>query len=106
MSKCKITKYLEKPLVLNKPLTKHLNLLSDSKGNYLKPYTEYTDKYGHSVDFACKKGTRFCYSYIWLEKILPGKVQKYKQVVFYVFLGTCDLTVRQGKYIRGMSGKF
>ena len=86
--------------MLNKPLTKQLILLSDSKGNYLKPYTEYTDKYGHSVDFACKKGARFCDSYIWLDKFLPGKVQKYKQVVLYVFLGTGDLTVRQGKYIQ------
>ena len=87
MSKRKITKYLEKPLVLNKPLSKHPILLGDSKGNYLKPYTEYIEKYGYSIDFACKKGARFCDGYIWLELDLPLKVQMYKQVVLYVFLG-------------------
>ena len=100
MSKAKFEKYLNKPLILNRPLRKQPILLSDSKGNYLKPYTEYIEQYGYTIDLACKKGARFCDSYFWLERNLARKVQNYNQVVLFVLLGTCDLTVRKGKYIQ------
>lgn len=99
MSSSKLKKFVDVPINCPGRLSKQPIIIGDSKGNYLKPHSDLITQFGYNIDFECKGGARFIDYYYWLQSNLRKKVNKYGQVVLYVFLGTCDLTVRKGKFI-------
>ncbi|CAC5379859.1 unnamed protein product [Mytilus coruscus] len=65
-------------------------ILSDSKGKYLKLQRNLPIESG--VRFWYKKGATTRDSYKYLEGQIDEAVRHYNNIVFYVWLGTCDLT--------------
>lgn len=100
MSQSKLQKYIDRPLYFNGRLTRQPILLSDSKGNYLKPHSDLITQFHSNLDIQCRGGARFQDYYCWLRSNLHKKVNCYGDITLYVFLGTCDLTLREGKYIQ------
>lgn len=90
--------YLDKPISFNGVLTKKPILLADSKARYIKAHESLIEQFGYSVDFNFFGGARFLDYYTWLQQNLASKVEEYGQIVLYVWLGTCDLTVKQTDY--------
>ena len=99
MSLSKIEKYLDRPLKTHKFQTKYGILLSSSKGNYVKPHSDILKSVNFDIEFACKAGGTFPYQFHWLKRNLPSRVSYYGRVVIFVWLGTCDLTVKTDQYI-------
>ena len=73
--------------------------ISDSKGNYIRNHSDLIEDFGYTIDFICKGGARFQDYYHWLTRNLHKKVHEFGNIVLFIWLGTCDLTSRQGKYI-------
>lgn len=99
MSENRLQKYIERPLSFPGRLRKQPILISDSKGNYLKNHSDLFDQYGYFVDFQCRSGARFGDYLSWLNYNLDKKVRQYGNIILYVWLGTCDLTFRKGRFI-------
>ncbi|MCG7879347.1 MAG: hypothetical protein N0E59_21405 [Candidatus Thiodiazotropha taylori] len=95
----KLQKFVERPLHSPSSLHKHAILISDSKGNYLKEHRDIITQFGFDIEFQCRGGARFHDYYYWLQRNLAQKVQVYGQIVLYIFLGTCDLTTKKGRFI-------
>lgn len=99
MSHTKLRKYVEAPIRFSGRLTKQPILIGDSKGNYLKSHSDLIEQFHSFIDFQCRGGARFADYFPWLVKNLQKKVDRYGCITLYIFLGTCDLTTRKGKYI-------
>jgi hypothetical protein len=102
MSETKLRKYLEKqarePICVNKRLISTPAILADSKGNSLKRSgCESLD--GRPIKWWCKSGARTRDQLNWLKKNIGNKIAQYGNLTIFVWLGTCDLTVKEGKYI-------
>lgn len=101
MTSCKkFQKFIDKTLEKPDTLSYTPILLATSKGNYLKFHSDLVDQYKINIEFHCKPGGRFADFYPWLARYLPGKVYKYGKIVLYIWLGTCDLTYKSGKFIQ------
>lgn len=98
MSCSKLQKFIDKPIphvvIRKKPI-----VLTSSKGFYLKRHLDLLQNLCCNIEFNCQPGGRFTHFLRWLETELPVKVISYPHIVLYVWLGTCDLTVKQGKFI-------
>lgn len=95
----KLVKYVERPIHFQGTLRKQAILIADSKGNYLKPHADLIEQFGYHIEFECRSGARFADYYYWLQSNLYRKVQQFGHIILYIFLGTCDLTTRKGKFI-------
>ena len=100
MSLSKLEKYLERPLFAERPQTRHAILISTSKGNYIKPHQDILSYVGYSLEFVCRPGARFPQHFYWLQRNLSHRVHIYHDIVLFVWLGTCDLTEKEGKFIK------
>ena len=69
-------------------------MLADSKGNYLKLYADLINQFRYSIEFQCRGGARFQDYFYWLQHNLSNKFAQYDKIVLYVWLGTCDFTVK------------
>ena len=94
MSSGKLTKYLERPFNFNGRLRCKPILLADSKGNYLKSHADLINQFHYSIEFQCRGYSRFQDYFYWLQHNLSNKVAQYGKIVLYVWLGTCDFTVK------------
>ena len=100
MSFSKLNKFICKPIendgrsLIRKPI-----ILTSSKGFYLRNNLDILNDYGVNADIICKAGARFADYYPWLQRNLANKVKCHDKIVLYVWLGTCDLTVKTGKFI-------
>lgn len=100
MSVSKLSKFVEKPIIIqNTHINKKPVLLSSSKGFCLKPHHDLIEQFGHSIEFCCKPGGTFDFGLHYLEKNLDRLVVQYKSIVLYIWLGTCDITTKRGKFI-------
>lgn len=99
MSQSKLQKYVDAPFHFYGRLKKQPILISDSKGNYLKYHSDLIEQFGYFIDFQCRSGARIADYFYWLQSNLHKKVQQFGNIVLYVWLGTCDLTCRKGKFI-------
>lgn len=99
MSKNKFQKFIDKPLIRPEQLVYKPILISTSKGNYLKNHVDLARSYNLEIDFHCKPGGRFNDFYIWLNRELPTKLHTHKKVVLYIWLGTCDLSYKSGRFV-------
>lgn len=95
MSKAKLEAFLQRP----RPCIDHLShtpiLLSDSKGFLLQ--REDTD---NKIIYWCESGATAATLVKTLEnRILDANFQ-YGKIVFYIWGGTCDLTTKNGRFIK------
>lgn len=95
MSDTKFIKYLERP-VLHELFPGKLVFLSDSKGRYLEPHCLPS----HSVEFSYRSGLRLAEGFYWLQRRLANDSQYNDRVYYYIWLSTCDLTLKSGNQIR------
>lgn len=95
----KLQKYVNIPIRDPGRLRKHPILVSDSKGNYLRTHSDLIEQFGYNVEFQCRGGAIFVDQFYLLQSNLRKKVHQFGEIVLYVFLGTCDLTLKKGKYI-------
>ena len=98
MTTNKLTKYLAKPPT--KPTGNKIYtpaVLSDSKGGRLegkaRNSSEREVKFWWEGGRSCKKG------YKWLKSNIKSKIRKLGRIWIYVWLGTCDLTTKNKKYV-------
>lgn len=94
MSENKLKKFLDKELVfVNRDiLNKNFVLISDSKGHYL---SRQKDLFG--IKYYNRSGARFGQQYFYIAR----NIHRFSpQTHFLVWLGTCDLTTKSGRYIQ------
>ena len=99
MSVQKMNKFLTKSLHIRGDLSAKPIIISDSKGRYIQRHSDMLTQFGYSVDVIHRGGARFAEFFPWLQKNLHKNVNRYNHIVLYIWLGTCDLTMRKGKYI-------
>ena len=95
----RIQKYIATPIKFEGTLTQKPIFISDSKGNYLRKYSYLIEDLGYSIHFICRGGVRFLDQFFWLKNNLSRKVSQYGKIVLYIWLGTCDLTVKKREII-------
>ena len=98
MSQSKIRKYIDRPLHFNGRLRSKPVILSDSKGFSLKPHLDLVHQFQENIIIECRAGARFQDYFHWLRINLITLVQSFGNIVLYIFLGTCDLTFKKGKF--------
>ena len=99
MSVRKLQKFIERPLPESQNISKHFVLVSDSKGCYLRR----VDRYGN-ITYICRGGATFRQQFY---KIKNSIFQYPCDTHFLIWLGTCDLTQKDQRYIslRDKSGE-
>jgi hypothetical protein len=98
MTESKLIKYLQKPT----PATSGKRLqqpviLSDSKGNWLQ--RETTNESDGELIWWSKSGAKIEDSTRWLRSTIARKIIQLRDTWLYVWLGTCNLTEKNKKYI-------
>lgn len=95
MSFSKLTKFLERPFEVSS-LSCQPVLVADSKGNYLRRQFE-SSEIDVPIRFVCKSGATFRQQFYFLQANLH---RFHTNSVFFIFLGTCDLTSKRGRFIQ------
>lgn len=72
-------------------------LLSDSKGYYLKD--EVSTELESTIKFRCKRGRKTKDAIDWFKQSVDSELKRYPKIHLYVWLGTCDLTVKSHRFI-------
>ena len=98
MSDTKLQKYLTKysTTVPPNPLPFTPALLAASKGKDLELEAVRANN-PCQIKFWCKRGATIQKELLWLQGNLHRKVAKHKNILLFIWLGTCDLTQKQGK---------
>ncbi|CAC5357157.1 unnamed protein product [Mytilus coruscus] len=65
-------------------------IISDSKGNYIK--RDIITEEFLNIKFITKKGQKVQQTIDWAEKELPSICHQHKNITFYIWLRTCNLT--------------
>ncbi|VDI02194.1 Hypothetical predicted protein [Mytilus galloprovincialis] len=100
MSNSKLVKFLnntkEQPTTQKKytPV-----VFSDSKGNWLKNHVNRSHSVEKEIIWWCKSGAKIADRLKWLQTTLNIKTRELGAIWIYVWLGTCDLTSYNKKYI-------
>ncbi|VDI00542.1 Hypothetical predicted protein [Mytilus galloprovincialis] len=76
-------------------------ILSDSKGIYLQEVVNSQRHPENKLYFWCRRGVGVEEQYKWLKDNLATKIQELdsNHITLYIWLGTCDLTEKRGKFI-------
>lgn len=97
MTTKKLLKYINKGSV-DADLKSTPVVISDSKGNYLKNLR--TDISAHQkIVWYCKAGLKSFKLEKWLGVNLTDLCRKHGQIVLYIWVGTCDFTCKEGRFI-------
>lgn len=100
MSNSKLSKFIDQPIVCkNQPPCKKIIILTSSKGFYLKRNLDLAKSFHLDIEIICKAGAQLPDFLPWLTKNLEAKVKCYGNIDLYIWLGTCDLTVKKGTCI-------
>jgi hypothetical protein len=95
MTENKIRKFISKP-----PSGKRTHqpiILTDSKGNYLKKYACHDVE--KQIVWLPKIGAKIEDGTQWLKSNISKKIINYGDIWLYVWMGTCNLTSKNKKYI-------
>lgn len=98
MSFSKLQKYLQKPIVPptgSKILTPFL--ISDSKGFDLE--RQIADTISTNIKWRSKSGRTASQSLDWIQQNLSYTLGRFDNISLYIWIGTCDLTSYDGRYI-------
>ena len=99
MSFIQYKKYLEKAKDLDKDLPTRKRfpiVLSDSKGNYVKPYVK---SIGRDIRWWNVRGLTTEAAVDWVIGKNDSKIRKHGPLCIYVWLGTCDLTTKSSRVV-------
>lgn len=99
MSLAHYSKYLHKADSLDRDLPSRKRtaiVLSDSKGNYIKQHV--TNRVEQDIIWCCNKSQTSEAGLHWLFANIDKKLERYGELSIYIWLGTCDLTIK-GKYV-------
>ena len=95
MSERKLQKYLRRfTCTLPNHLAKTPVVITTSKGNYLKQ--ECSEG---KIVWCNRPGARTIQQLVWLERNLNNLVRDHGKLMIYIWLGTCDVTCKTGRYI-------
>ena len=98
MTEKKLQKYLKRKLP---PIIGHQTLspiiLTDSKAKYLIDYC--TSEIELQIKWRFRGGRNSSQGFNWLQQNLDKEIGHLDNIHLYVWLGTCDLTVYDGKYV-------
>ncbi|VDI54956.1 Hypothetical predicted protein [Mytilus galloprovincialis] len=100
MSNSKLVKFLNN--TKEQPTTKKNYtpvVFSDSKGNWLQKHTKRSHTVEKEITWWCKSGSKITDRYYWLKSNLQQKILELGPIWIYVWLGTCNLTSYNKKYI-------
>lgn len=93
MSVKKLQNFVERPLPQNQNIIKQVILVSDSKGNYLRRVDENQNL---NFTYICRGGATFRQQFYNIK----NKINTFSYSShFLIWLGTCDLTQKEGRYI-------
>ena len=93
MSETKLLKYLRKYFIQpsgNKTITPAM--LSDSKGFCIQK--KVTSVVEQSIRWWCESGRDSTKALEWLSENLSAKIGQHDNIALYIWIGTCDLTVK------------
>lgn len=99
MSLSKLEKYLDKPIESPQRLSSRPILVTSSKGFSLLRNLDLIKCLGFELEINCWPGANFNQTYNWLKSNLAGKQRNYGDITLYIWIGTCDLTSKKGKFI-------
>ena len=95
MSEARLLKHIAKGTrIVNNNLTFKPVIVGDSKGSRLKSLST-----GSGIQFYCKGGATSTDTIAWLQRNIGKVVQQFGQIHIYLWIGTCDLTSKDGHYI-------
>lgn len=100
MTTSRFEKYLDNSADLEISLPqrrKTAAILTDSKGSYLHQHV--TNTIENEIIWWCKPGRTSEEGINWLNNNIDSKLRRYGDLCIYLWLGTCDLTHKNGKYI-------
>ena len=98
MTENKLRKFIARPRtspVGNRKLQPFI--LTDSKGNWLKRQT--SNEIENQIIWQAKSGAKVEESTRWLKSNIAEKIERHGDIWLYVWLGTCNLTTKNKKYI-------
>ncbi|MEW8544374.1 MAG: hypothetical protein AB2693_12640, partial [Candidatus Thiodiazotropha sp.] len=72
-------------------------ILTDSKGDYLSRHI--SNRVENNIVWWTKKGRTSSEGLNWLVQNFDRIQRRHKHLCIYIWLGTCDLTVKSGKYV-------
>ena len=100
MSLVKLNKQLRKPETTPTGSRAYTPaFLSDSKGLYLKNKTVVNHPVNQHIRWWCKSGATIENRYHWLKDNLESQIKLHGNIWLYVWLGTCNLTQKDNRYI-------
>lgn len=102
MSNSKLLKSIELLSSSSKPdsLTWKPVVLADSKGKYIESSVQRSSKPENLILWVCKAGWKSSDVAKWIEQNLETLLKTHQFISLYVWIGTCDLTVKGKKYIQ------
>lgn len=74
-------------------------IISDSKGRYLKLCVDKNSPLEENVQWYYQSGSNSSNVLQWVQRNVPKLNSKYGKVCLYIWIGTCDLTLKQGRVI-------
>lgn len=98
MSNSKLIKYIDKAVDLPCCLKYVPFVITDSKGKYLQNLS-FNASYKNSINWRCKSGASSRDTADWLSKNLEKVKTDYGKVSIYIWIGTCDFTIKKSKFI-------
>ncbi|CAC5371135.1 unnamed protein product [Mytilus coruscus] len=100
MSNSKLVKFLNNTKEQLNTQKKYIPVVfSDSKGNWLKNHVNRSHSVEKEIIWWCKSGAKIVDRLQWLQTTLNIKTKELGAIWIYVWLGTCDLTSYNKKYI-------
>lgn len=99
MSCSKLSKFIAQPIVCTEFRPKKVIILTSSKGFYLKRNLDLVEPFNIDLEIICKAGAQLPDFLSWLTSNLAKKVKLHGCIELYIWLGTCDLTVKKGPYV-------
>ena len=98
MTENKLRKFISKPRVPPSGKRTHQPIiLTDNKGNYLNKYACHDVE--KQIVWLPKSGAKIEDSTKWLKSNISKKIINYGDIWLYVWMGTCNLTSKNKKYI-------
>lgn len=98
MSRSKLLKCLDKPVSLPSNLSTVPVIITDSKGKYLHKL-KVNPTYVNKLHWHIKSGRRSQDAKEYIFKNLKMIKSKHGHIWIYLWIGTCDFTEKEGKYI-------
>ena len=100
MSERRLTKYLEKRcLFVEKPRQFKPVIFSDSKGNYIQEWAN-NEFVGRQIEWRTYRGATTRDLVTRIGDSLNTLISRHGKIHIYLWSGTCDLTVKDGRYIK------